>query len=96
MPDRRGLVVVMHGWQSRPTDGQKGGAVVFGMVAVVTSPTCSCSRGMVVVVLLLMVVVAAVVVVVIVEGSLEVKLPTMWTDEKHSQEEAEPGRNSDV
>ena len=32
----------------------------------------------------------------ITEGSLEVKLPTVWTDEKHSQEEAEPGRNSDV
>ena len=31
-----------------------------------------------------------------VEGSLEVKLPTIWTDEKHIQEEAEPGRNSDV
>ena len=35
-----------------------------------------------------------------IEGSLEVKLPiklpTMWTHEKHSQEEAEPGRNSDV
>ena len=30
------------------------------------------------------------------EGSLEVKLPTMWTDENHSQEEAELGRNSDV
>ena len=24
------------------------------------------------------------------------KLPTIWTDEKHKQEEAEPGRNSDV
>ena len=24
------------------------------------------------------------------------KLPTLWTDETHSQEEAEPGRNSDV
>ena len=24
------------------------------------------------------------------------KLPTIWTDENHSQEEAEPGRNSDV
>ena len=24
------------------------------------------------------------------------KLSTIWTDEKHSQEEAEPGRNSDV
>ena len=24
------------------------------------------------------------------------KLPTIWTDEKQSQEEAEPGRNSDV
>ena len=30
------------------------------------------------------------------EGSLEGKLPTIWTDEKHSQEEAEPGRNSDM
>ena len=33
----------------------------------------------------------------IVEGSLETKVPTIWTDEKqHSQEEAEPGRNWDV
>ena len=24
------------------------------------------------------------------------KLPTIWIDEKHSQEEAEPRRNSDV
>ena len=32
----------------------------------------------------------------VIEGSLKVKLPTIWTDEKHSQEEAEPGRNSDV
>ena len=24
------------------------------------------------------------------------KLPTVWTDEKHSQDEAEPGRNLDV
>ena len=31
-----------------------------------------------------------------VEGSIETKVPTMWTDEKHSQEEAEPGRNSAV
>ena len=31
-----------------------------------------------------------------IEGSLEVKLPTIWTDEKRSQEEAQPGRNSDV
>ena len=32
-----------------------------------------------------------------VEGSLGTKVPTIWTDEKkHSQEEAEPGRNSDV
>ena len=31
-----------------------------------------------------------------IEGRLEVKLPTIWKDEKHSQEEAEPGRNSDV
>ena len=28
--------------------------------------------------------------------SLETKVPTIWTDEKHSQEEAEPGRNSDM
>ena len=33
---------------------------------------------------------------IFVEGSLEVKLPTIWTDEMHSQAEAEPGRNSDV
>ena len=32
----------------------------------------------------------------IIERSLEVKLPTIWTDENHSQEEAGPGRNSDV
>ena len=32
----------------------------------------------------------------IMEGSLEVKLPTMDRDEKHSQEEAEPGKYSDV
>ena len=31
-----------------------------------------------------------------IEGSLKAKLPTVWTDEKHSQEEAEPGRNSDL
>ena len=31
-----------------------------------------------------------------IEGSFETKDPTIWTDEKHSQEEAEPGRNSDV
>ena len=31
-----------------------------------------------------------------IEGSLETKVPTTWTDEKHSQEEAEPGRNADV
>jgi len=30
-----------------------------------------------------------VVVVVVVVGSLEVKLPTKWTDEKQSREEAE-------
>ena len=30
-----------------------------------------------------------------IEGSLEVKLPTIWTDEKHSQEAAEPGTNSE-
>ena len=32
----------------------------------------------------------------VIQGSLEVKLSTIWTDERHSQEEAEPGRNSDV
>ena len=35
------------------------------------------------------VVVAGVVVVVVAEGSLEVKLPTIWTDEKQSRAEAE-------
>ena len=29
---------MMHGWQSKATGGPKGGGV-FGMVAVVTSPT---------------------------------------------------------
>ena len=29
------------------------------------------------------------------EGSLEVKLPTIWTDEKHSQEEAQAWRKSE-
>ena len=33
---------------------------------------------------------------IVIEGSLETKTPTVWTDKKHSQEEAEPGRNSDV
>ena len=42
---------------------------------------------MVVVVVVVVVVVAAVVVVD--EGSLDVKLPTIWTDEKQSREEAE-------
>ena len=31
-----------------------------------------------------------------IEGGLETKVPTIWTDEKHGQEEPEPGRNSDV
>ena len=29
------------------------------------------------------------------EEVFETKVPTIWTDKKHSQEEAEPGRNSD-
>jgi len=34
------LVVVNHGWQSKSTDGPKGGwSCVFGMVAMVT---CNC------------------------------------------------------
>ena len=32
---------------------------------------------------------AALRMVVVIEGSLEVKLPTIWTDEKQSREEAE-------
>ena len=32
----------------------------------------------------------------LIEGRVEVKLPTIWTDEKHSREEAEPGKKSDV
>ena len=28
-------------------------------------------------------------IIIIIEGSLEVKLPTIWTDEKQSREEAE-------
>jgi uncharacterized membrane protein len=34
-------------------------------------------------------VIAVVLLVVLVEGSLEVKLPTIWTDEKQSRAEAE-------
>jgi hypothetical protein len=30
-----------------------------------------------------------IIIIVIIEGSLEVKLPTIWTDEKQSREEAE-------
>ena len=33
---------------------------------------------------------------VLIEGSLEAKVPTIWTDEKHSQKETEIGRSSDV
>ena len=47
------------------------------MVAVVTSPQ------------LLDVVWCSAVVVVVAEGSLEVKLPTIWTDEKQRWEESE-------
>ena len=50
---------------------------VVAMVAVVTSPQ------------LLDVVWCSAVVVVVVEGSLEVKLPTIWTDEKQRWEESE-------
>jgi hypothetical protein len=32
---------------------------------------------------------------VIIEGSLEVKLPTIWTDEKQSREEAERRERSE-
>ena len=32
----------------------------------------------------------------LVEGSLETKIPTIWTNEKQSRGEAGPGRNSDV
>ena len=35
-------------------------------------------------------------ILMVIEGSLETKVRTIWTDEKHSPEEAEPGRNSDV
>ena len=38
---------------------------------------------------LAVVVVGVAAVVVVIEGSLEVKLPTIWTDEKQSREEAE-------
>ena len=58
------------------------GVVFFGvvaMIAVVTLPQLLdvvwCS--------------AVAVVVAVVEGSFEVKLPTIWTDEKQSREEAE-------
>ena len=44
---------------------------------------------LVLVLLVVVVVVVVVIVVVVVEGSLEVKLLTIWTDEKQSREEAE-------
>ena len=31
-----------------------------------------------------------------IEGGFKSEVPTIWTDEKQSQEEADPGRNSDV
>ena len=33
--------------------------------------------------------------IIIIEGSLEVKLPTIWTDEKQSREEAERRERSE-
>ena len=35
-------------------------------------------------------------IIIMIEGSLQSKVPTIWTDKGHSQEEAEPGRNWDV
>ena len=32
---------------------------------------------------------------IVIAGSLEVKLPTIWTDEKHSQEEAQAWNKSE-
>ena len=40
-------------------------------------------------------IVVLVVVIVVAERSLEVKLPTIWTDEKHSQEETRTWRKSE-
>ena len=43
------------------------------------------------------IIIIMIMIIIMIEGSLETKVPTIWTDEKqHSQEEAEPGRNSDV
>ena len=58
---------------------------------------CSAAPGSIVIVAVIAVVIVFVVVVVIVlvEGSLEVKLPTIWTDEKHSQEETRTWRKSE-
>ena len=58
---------------------------------------CSAAPGSIVIVAVIAVVIVFVVVVVIVlvEGSLEVKLPTIWTDEKHSQEETRTWRMSE-
>ena len=44
---------------------------------------------MVIVVVVVAAVVVGVVAVVVVEGSLEVKLPTIWRDEKQSRAEAQ-------
>jgi len=37
----------------------------------------------------MMIVIIIVIIIIFIEGSLEVKLPTIWTDEKQSREEAE-------
>jgi len=66
----------IHSWTGRCLELRFFFAVV-AMVAVVTSPQ------------LLDVVWCSAVVVVVVEGSLEVKLPTIWTDEKQRWEESE-------
>ena len=47
------------------------------------------------VLIVVVVVVVFVVVVIVVGESLETKVPTIWTDKKHSQEEAQAWRKSE-
>ena len=39
--------------------------------------------------MMMIVIIIIVIIIIFIEGSLEVKLPTIWTDEKQSREEAE-------
>jgi biopolymer transport protein ExbD len=45
---------------------------------------------MIIIITIIMIIrITIIITIIIIEGSLEVKLPTIWTDEKQSREEAE-------